>query len=353
MTDDTNRPHGRQDDPELPGSGRERISPVPGQEDPGSLQHRRPSTTLSVEKEIDLTEKSYSQGQLIRRRFFRHKAAMVSLAVLLFLTVFAFTSIGYGPLPGWWPKNYWEAGNVVDGGRPTLSLLPPSMGEWPFGQDNAGKDYFALTMRGTQRSLLIAFTVGILTTALGTIIGALAGYYRGWIEALLMRITDLFIVIPLLVLAAVLGKSSGGNIWALALMLSVVSWTGLARLVRGEVLSLREREFVTAAEAIGTSSPRIIFKHILPNTMGTIIVSATLTIATVILLESALSFLGFGVQPPDTSLGQLISTYQNSFTSRPWLFWWPGMIILTIALTVNFLGDGLRDAFDPRQSRSE
>src|SRR5690606_9814957 len=156
-----------------------------------------------------------------------------------------------------------------------------------------------------------------------TLVGALAGYYRGWVEAILMRVTDLFIVIPLLVMAAVFGKMAGGGIWPLAFLLSVLTWTGLARLVRGEVRSLRHREFVAAAEAIGTSSSRIIFKHILPNTIGTIIVSATLAIAAAILLESALSFLGWGVRPPDTSLGLLISTYQNSFQTRPWLFWWP------------------------------
>lgn len=343
------------DKPAAPGSGDEELSPIPDQHDPGSVQHRVVAVDdeLSVEKEIDLTQKSYSQGQLIRRRFFRHKGAMLSLTFLVIITLTALTSLGYGFLPGWWGKDYWSSATVVDGGRPTLGLFPPTWGEYPFGQDDIGKDYFALTMRGTQRSLTIAFTVGIMTTLIGTVIGAVAGYFRGWVEALLMRLTDLFIVIPMLVMAAVLGQRSGGGIWPLAIMLSLVSWTGLARLVRGEVLSLREREFVTAAEAVGTSPWRIIFKHILPNTMGTIIVSATLTIASVILLESALSFLGFGVKAPDTSLGLLISTYQNSFTTRPWLFWWPGMIILGIALSVNFLGDGLRDAFDPRQSRSD
>ncbi|WP_298886481.1 ABC transporter permease [uncultured Serinicoccus sp.] len=306
----------------------------------------------SVEKPIDLSQKSYSQGQLVRRRFFRHKGAMVSLFVLVFITGMAFTSIGYGIIPSWWDKTFYDAGATVDGGRPTLQLWPFQIGEHPFGQDTIGKDYFALTMRGTQRSLIVAFTVGLLSTVLGTIVGAAAGFYRGWVEAILMRVTDLFIIIPLLVLAAVLGKMAGGGIWSLALVLSLVSWTGLARLVRGEVLSLREREFVTAAEAIGTGSGRVIFKHILPNTIGTIIVSATLTIATTILLESALSFLNFGVRPPDTSLGLLISTYQNAFLTRPWLFWWPGLMILGIALSVNFLGDGLRDAFDPRQNRT-
>ena len=288
----------------------------------------------------------------MRRRFFRHKGAMISLAALLFITFMAFTSIGSGFIPGWWDKNFWQMNTQVDGGRPTLRLWPFQIGEHPFGQDTIGKDYFALTMRGTQRSLVVAFTVGILSTIIGTLIGALAGFFRGWVEAILMRITDLFIVIPALVLAAVLGQMSGGGIWSLALLLSVIGWTGLARLVRGEVLSLREREFVTAAEAIGTNSGRIIFKHILPNTIGTIIVSATLAIAATILIESALSFLGWGVKAPDTSLGLLISTYQNAFLTRPWLFWWPGMMILSIALAVNFLGDGLRDAFDPRQNRT-
>lgn len=355
MNDGPIHPH--QDDPETPGSSREGLSPTPGQIDPGAPQHVDSDLILSegefsVEKDLDLSQKSYSQGQLIRRRFIRHRGAMISLIVLVVITLVAFTSIGFGIIPRWWQQEYFRAGTVLDGGRPTLELFPPSLGEHPMGQEDTGKDYFALTMRGTQRSLLVAFTVGILSTIIGTLVGALAGYFRGWVEALLMRITDLFIVVPLLVLAAVLGKSANGSIWPLAILISVVSWTGLARLVRGEVLSLREREFVAAAEAIGTSPWRIIFKHILPNTVGVIIVTATLTIAGTILLESALSFLGFGVRAPDTSLGLLISTYQQSFKIRPWLFWWPGMIILAIALAVNFLGDGLRDAFDPRQSRS-
>ncbi len=330
----------------------EHIVPQPGLQgaDPGTVQN---VDNLSIEEDLEgKTDKSYSQGQLVLRRFLRHRGAMVSLGVLVFITLLAYTSIGWGPFPGWWKHGYTLAGTVVDGGRPTLSLWPPAIGEHPFGQDNVGKDYFALIMRGTQRSLIIAFVVGIVSTIIGTVIGAAAGYFRGWIESVLMRLTDLLIVIPLLVLAAVLGQMSS-TIWTLALMLGIVTWTGLARLVRGEVLSLREREFVSAARAVGTSPWRIIVKHILPNTLGTIIVSATLSIAGAILLETSLSFLGFGVDPPDTSLGLLISTYEASFTSRPWLFWWPGIFILGIALSVNFIGDGLRDAFDPRQNRNK
>ncbi|HCX85246.1 MAG TPA: ABC transporter permease [Micrococcales bacterium] len=296
-------------------------------------------------------ERSYSQGQLVRRRFLRHRGAMIGLVVLVLIALLAFTSIGIGPIPGWWGKDFRTTGPTIDGGRPTLGFF--HVGEHPFGQDTVGRDFFALTMRGTQISLIIAFVVGIGSTIIGTVVGGLAGYFRGWIEALLMRLTDLLIIIPLLVLAAVIARGAGdAGILTLAVVLAAVTWTSLARLVRGEVLSLREREFVTAARAIGTSPARIIVQHILPNTIGVIIVSTTFTIASAILLETSLSFLGFGVQPPDVSLGSLISQYQTAFTVRPWLFWFPGLFILAIALCVNFIGDGLRDAFDPRQNRN-
>jgi peptide/nickel transport system permease protein len=240
----------------------------------------------------------------------------------------------------------------------TLDVLPPfidgdgfAIGDHPFGQDDVGRDYFALTMRGTQISVMICIAVGIVSTLLGVVIGAFAGYYRGGTESALMRLTDLMLTIPLLVLAAVIGQISGGTPLLLALVLGLVLWPNLARLVRGEFLSLREKEFVEAARAMGAPNSRIIFRHIMPNTLGTIIVNATLTIALAIILETALSFLGFGVQTPDTSLGKLISDYQTAFQTRPWLFWWPGMFIVAIALSVNFIGDGLRDAFDPKQTR--
>lgn len=291
-------------------------------------------------------DKSYSQGQLVARRFFRHRGALTAMIVLGIVIVVAFTSIGIGPIPGWWPKDYTLQYDKIGDGAPTWA--------YPFGQDTGGKDYFALVMRGTQFSIIIAFAVGIISTVVGTVIGALAGFYRGWIESVLMRMTDVFIVIPLLAVAAVLGRMAGeSGIWGLAFVLGLVTWTSLARLVRGEVLSLRERDFVLAAQAVGTSAWRIITRHVLPNAIGVIIVSATLSISTAILLETSLSFLGFGVQAPDTSLGTLISEYQSAFSTRPWLFWWPGLMILTIALCVNFIGDGLRDAFDPRQNRSK
>ncbi|MGV9775118.1 ABC transporter permease [Streptosporangium sp. NPDC003464] len=300
-----------------------------------------------------------TQGQMVRRRFFRHRAALAGMIMFGLVIILAFSSIGFAGIPGWWDKNYLDTGALTNQGRPTLSLIPEflggtgiHLGEHPFGQDDIGIDYFALTMRGAQQSIIIAFIVGIVATLSGTVVGALAGYFRGRIEAVLMRLTDVMITIPVLVIAAVVGRMMGDSgAVVLGLFLGLVTWPTLGRLVRGEFLSLREKEFVEAARAIGTRPSRIIFRHILPNTIGVIIVSATLGIASAVLLESALSFLGLGIQAPDTSLGQLISRYRSAMVVRPWLFWWPGVFIITIALSINFIGDGLRDAFDPRQTR--
>jgi peptide/nickel transport system permease protein len=283
---------------------------------------------------------------------------MIGLFVFLAIIVLGVSSIGMGPVPGWWDKGYTSTGPVVEGGRPTLDVLPAfvdgdgfAVGEHPFGQDSIGRDYFATTMRGAQQSLQIALLVGLVSTLIGTLVGSVAGYFGGLVENVLMRFVDVIITIPLLLLAAVVARSTDGSALTLGLLLGIIAWTSLARLVRGEVLSLKEREFVEAARAMGASPARIITRHILPNIISTIIVSATLTIAAAILLETALSFLGLGVQAPDTSLGQLISLYQTAFATRPWLFWFPGLMIIGIALSVNFIGDGLRDAFDPRQNK--
>lgn len=317
-----------------------------------------PGMVAPKDEEEEFGVKARTQSQLVFRRFIRHRGAIGGLLVFGAVVVLAVSSIGLGPIPGWWDKNYTSTGSVIDGGRPTLDVFPGSVdgdgfaiGENPFGQDNIGRDYFATTMRGAQQSLQIALLAGLVATFLGTLIGSLAGYFGGIVETVLMRATDIIISIPLLVIAAVIGRATGGSALTLGLLLGVVAWTSLARLVRGEVLSLKEREFVEAARAMGASPARIIVRHILPNSISTIIVSATLVIASVILLETALSFLGFGVQRPDTSLGLLISDYQTAFATRPWLFWFPGLFIVAIALSINFIGDGLRDAFDPRQNK--
>jgi peptide/nickel transport system permease protein len=207
-------------------------------------------------------------------------------------------------------------------------------------------------MKGTQRSIQVMFVIGFFAATIGTIVGAVAGYFRGAVDNILMRFTDFIITIPAVIVGSVIGAKFG-NLGAivLATYLGLFAWTGLARLVRGEFLTLREREFVDAARVAGASTRRIIFKHILPNAVGVIIVSVTLLLSGAILLETALSYLGFGVVPPDVSLGLLINQYQDAFTTRPFLFWYPGFFIVGIALSINFIGDGLRDAFDPRQKR--
>ncbi|WP_150460708.1 ABC transporter permease [Nesterenkonia ebinurensis] len=301
-------------------------------------------------------QKSYSQGQLIRRRFFSHVPAMISLVVLTVITVMAFTSVGYGIIPGWWqhPFRLPQGAVLVNGGQPTMFTDGQIFGPHPFGQDSLPRDIFARVMRGTQQSLIIGVVVAFVSSVIGILIGAIAGYFRGKIESVLMTITDFVIVVPLLVIAAILGSTVSNMPFApfpLAIMLGIVSWTGMARLVRAEVLSLREKEYVAAAIAMGASPWRIIGKHMLPNSIGVIIVNASFTVAAVILLESTLSYLGMGIRPPEVSLGLLVSEGESAINTRPHLFWIPGIFILVITLCVNFVGDGLRDAFDPRQQR--
>lgn len=317
-----------------------------------------------------------NQRQIILRRFVKHKAAMASLIslILIILFVFSATGLNFGSqespisIPGWWRYSITDidpegaiasACNGGVTGCPTLDLIPSildgdgvQIGEHPFGTDIIGTDYFALVMRGAQQSILVMFIVGLLGVSIGTTIGAIAGYFGGIVDAVLMRLTDMFLVTPTIIVGAVIGFRFGNlGVVPLALLLGFFAWMGLARFVRTEFLTLREREFVDAARVAGASDRRIIFKHILPNAIGVIIVAGTLLLSGAILAETALSYLGFGVRPPDVSLGLLISEYQDSFSISPWLFWWPGALIVSIALCVNFIGDGLRDAFDPRQRR--
>ena len=328
------------------------------------------SITTGEQAIMNKETEGLSQGQIVRSRFVRHKGAMTSVFVLSFLIIAVFTAletkIGSIRIPGWWRFSYDEllelrTEGCPDGvvGCPTLDLAPTfidgtgvGLGRHPFGQDDIGHDYFAMVMRGAQRSLYVASVIGLLAGTIGITIGAISGYFRGWIDSALMRFTDFIITIPTIIIGSVVGFHFGNlGVGFLAFYLGLFAWTGLSRLVRGEFLKLRELEFVDAARVAGASDRRIIFKHILPNAVGVIIVSITLLMSGAILLETALSFLGFGVVAPDVSLGSLISQYQDSFTIRPWLFWWPGLLIITIALCINFIGDGLRDAFDPRQRR--
>ena len=306
----------------------------------------------SVETNIDIRAQESvgkTQGQIVRKRFRQNTGAVISLAILIAVLLLAITSIGVGPIPGWWKYNYTEMQPIVNGAAPNAQ-------HW-FGQDATGRDLFAMTMRGVQNTFLVVILITSIAGFLGVLFGGLAGYYRGWIEAVIMRFTDMVIIIPLMLLTAVLGKLAGSyfhGIWntiMFGVVVGLLFWSSLARLVRAEFLSLREREFVDAARLAGASDMRIIFKHILPNAIGVVTVNVSLMMSSAILTETALSYLGFGIKAPDWSLGSLISANQSAFSTRPWLFWFPGLFILVISLAVNFVGDGLRDAFDPRQKK--
>ncbi|MFF0145362.1 peptide/nickel transport system permease protein [Amycolatopsis sulphurea] len=284
----------------------------------------------------EFTVKERSQAQLVFRRFLQHRLAMISLVVFILIVLFAYVG---GALWKYGPDTITESNSA-----------PPS-GAHPFGTDAVGHDQLAQVMRGTQISLQISVLVALFATIVGTVWGAVAGYYRGWVDTVLMRIADLVLTLPLLAVAAVLAHQSGGTWWLIAVVIAGLYWAYVSRVARGVVLSLREKEFVEASKALGASDARIIFRHLVPNALGAIIVNLTILVSIGILLETALSFLGFGVQVPDTSLGLLVSTAQTAVDTRPWLFYFPGIFIILIALTINFIGDGLRDAFDPQQTK--
>ncbi|MCX4385956.1 dipeptide/oligopeptide/nickel ABC transporter permease/ATP-binding protein [Micromonospora peucetia] len=272
------------------------------------------------------------------RRFVRHKVGMGALAVLLIVILVAII------VPPLWPYDYTDI-------TPELSQSPSL--QHPMGTDTLGRDLFALVLRGMQQSLLIAGSVTIIACVIGVVMGVAAGYFGRFVDAAVMRTVDLVLTLPTIALAAFLGSLVAGKgvSWlGLAMVLGALMWTSVARLVRGVVLGMRELAFVDAARVMGASPIRIMFRHLVPNASDHIVVSGTLMFGVAILAESSLSFLGFGVQPPDTSLGLLVANAQSAVLTRPWLFYFPGLLIITIVLSVNYVGEGLRDAFNPKSS---
>ncbi len=278
-----------------------------------------------------------SQGKLVLRKFLRHKLAMICTAILLILVLTVII------MPIFWPYDY------EDSSFP--SFAKPS-GDYPLGTTQVGKEMVSQILRGTQYSLLIALIVSIVATTIGTVFGAMAGYLRGFTDSAISRVTDLFLIVPQIAAAAILAKVFGGGAWYIvAMVLAAFGWMSIARIARAESMSLSQREFVDAARASGAGTMHIVFKHLVPNMVGLITVNATLAVAQAVLIEAALSFIGLGVQLPDTSLGRVILENYSQLQNRPALFFGPFVVLVLISLTINFIGDGLRDAFDPRQRR--
>ena len=303
---------------------------------PGEPSLAAPDLTLSYESGVEL--KARSQWAYARMRFLRHRLAVASLIFLIFCGIVAMFPAFFAP----YAFDEFDFEHIVQG---------PTLDGWHlFGTDQLGRDYLSRVIFGLQTSLWVALFVGVIATVLGTVVGAVSGYYGGVVDNLLMRLVDLLLVVPFLVVLLVLSAYLGqGKPLRVGFILALLLWLGLARIVRGVFLSLREKEFVEAAKAAGAGDLRIMFRHMLPSTIGPIVVTLTLLIAAAILIEAALSFLGFGVQPPTPALGKLIADGQVEGFSSWWLVTFPGLVIVLLVLAINFIGDGLRDALDPTQ----
>jgi peptide/nickel transport system permease protein len=277
---------------------------------------------------------------VILRRFFKHKLAGVAVAVLLLLIV-ASALAGLNPY------------NPTDQ-NPTNKLQDPSGEHW-FGTDELGRDVLSRILHGGRVSLAVGLLSTLLSIFVGVVVGALSGYFGGWTDSILMRITDAFLTFPtifvLILLGAFLREQQlfilQNSIFVVVIIIAALSWMWPARLVRGLFLVLREKEFVSASRALGGSPWRMIVRHILPNCVGPILVSGTLQMASAIITESGLSYLGFGVQPPTPTWGSILSTAQDKILTDPWLGFFPGFMIFLTVMAINYIGDGLRDAFDP------
>lgn len=269
------------------------------------------------------------------RRFRRNRAAIAGAAGILLLYLVSLLT----PLLAPHPPNELN----LQGG----SYHSPSS-DHPLGTDKFGRDILSRILYGSRISLSIGFISALIAVSIGTLAGALAGYFRGYVELVIMRTVDLLLAFPRLILLLAIIALFKPSIFLLVAVLGLTGWMGTARIVRGEVLSLREREFILAARALGYRSPRILFRHIIPNVLAPVIVAATLNIGSTIMIEASLSFLGLGVQPPMASWGSMINDGREALTSAWWIATFPGLAVLITVICFNLVGDGLRDALDPR-----
>ncbi|CAA9415030.1 MAG: Dipeptide transport system permease protein DppC [uncultured Rubrobacteraceae bacterium] len=304
----------RDKDPGLEGGGAVR-APEPAGDEHGKVRAR-------------------TQREIIWRRFRRHHLAMASAVFLMLVYAVAFAT------PWLAPYGYDEINYRALNQTPSLTH--------PMGTDRLGRDEMTRVLYGGRVSLTVGLSVGVFSTLIGAVVGVFSGYYGRLVDTSLMSFTDFMLTLPFIPLILVMGSIFNFTPTTITLALVILLWMNMARLVRGEVLSVREQEYVLAAKAVGASDPKIMLRHILPNVVGVMVVQATLTVALAILLESAVSYLGFGIQPPTPSWGNLLTDARATMTQQPWLTWFPGMMIVITALCVNFVGDGLRDALDPK-----
>jgi len=284
-----------------------------------------------------VTRETLGPWKIARRNFFKHKLAVASLVffVLLVTTIFVWSAI----LPA-------DASQRTD----LLAIRDgPSLAH-PMGTDNVGSDVLKRIVLGGRLSLTVGLTAMLISITIGTLVGSIAGFYGGIVDNILMRIVDMMLSIPLLFLLVVLAAVLGPSVRTIIVVIGIASWMDVARIIRANFLGLKNKEFVEAARSIGVKNRSIIFRHILPNTLAPIIVAATLGVANAIILEAYVSFLGYGIQPPQPSWGNMVpaGSFLLTITRAPWLMLFPGLMITLTVLAVNFIGDGLRDALDPR-----
>jgi ABC-type dipeptide/oligopeptide/nickel transport system permease subunit len=303
----------------------------------GGLAPTSEAAPPSADFEVSL--ESLNQWQLAWRRFKRHRMALVGTATFGFMILLAI----FGPII--WPYNPLGVRSDLPG---TQGFSPAQM--FPFGSDGAGRSVWVLVANGARLSILIGLSTMFISVTIGTVVGVIAGYFGGRLDGFLMRLVDLFLSIPFLFVVLVAARFfGGGELLPLIIIFGVLFWPGLARLVRALFLTLREQEFVLAAQAVGVGDMRIAFRHILPNAMGPIVVTATLTVAQAILTEAFVSYLNFGLKAQDISWGNALADAQTRMSVGNW--WWPffpGIFIALTVIAINFMGDGLRDALDPR-----
>ncbi len=286
---------------------------------------------------VPAESESLSYIQSVWRRFRRHRLAMFGGAMVLALVLLA--------LAAPWILSY-----KFDDIDLMHRFSPPSATHW-FGTDDLGHDELTRVIYGGRVSLLIGFASAISSAIIGMAIGAVAGYYGGLLDNVLMRFTDIMFAIPTLPLLFVLSRILGGSVLSIIVVLVLMGWMTAARLVRGSILSLKQREFIEASRAVGAGNARIIIRHLLPNALAPVVVASTLMMGQNIITESSLSYLGLGVMPPTPTWGNMLSNSQEFIWRAPWLAIYPGLFILMTVLGFNFLGDGLRDALDPKSKR--